>query len=349
MMSAHTFGQTTENHHIPHTKLRMSRHEVDDRDWLELAQSTKVKDLLAAKPKQALRGLPILVDRSATIEETLQLLKDNNILSVPVVDMSGCHKGRKVDLDTFDGFVDVLDILDYLLWHMRLKMGLVWLGDSEREDAKEFFRTSITEVVRFATGSHSIIVRRRDTITAVVLALRAPLPRTVPHRVAVLDDEDRVADVLTQSDLISFFARHSARFPSLSKGTLKELGLMQPCVTVHSKTSFTDALRLLHDNRVSGIAIVDDNWVLCGCFSASDLRGITVESFYRFNTTVLDFVQEVVKTQVNRPPVSCSLETTVGKVTELMTREGVHRVFIVDSQRHPWWVVSMTDIVARLV
>jgi CBS domain-containing protein len=124
----------------------MSRHEVDDRDWLELAQSTKVKDLLAAKPKQALRGLPILVDRSATIEETLQLLKDNNILSVPVVDMSGCHKGRKVDLDTFDGFVDVLDILDYLLWHMRLKMGLAWLGDSEREDAKEFFRTSITEV-----------------------------------------------------------------------------------------------------------------------------------------------------------------------------------------------------------
>jgi hypothetical protein len=60
------------------------------------------------------------------------------------VDMSGCHKGRKVDLyappqsmslvwpeglkaytfptcrDTFDGFVDVLDILDYLLWHMRV-------------------------------------------------------------------------------------------------------------------------------------------------------------------------------------------------------------------------------------
>lgn len=73
--------------------------------------------------------------------------------------------------------------------------------------------------------------------------------------------------------------------------------------------------------------------------------------------------------------MSCSLETTVGKVTELMTRysphhvckvqlaarlmaralrncvsrEGVHRVFVVDSQRHPWWVVSMTDLVARLV
>lgn len=51
----------------------MSKHEVDDRDWLELAQSTKVKDLLAAKPKQALRGLPILVDRNATIEEALQV------------------------------------------------------------------------------------------------------------------------------------------------------------------------------------------------------------------------------------------------------------------------------------
>jgi hypothetical protein len=97
-----------------------SRHKVDDRDWLELVQATKVKDLLAIKPHQTLRGLPVLADKNATIEETLQLLKDNNILSVPVVDMSGCHAGRKVDLDTFDGFVDVLDILAFLLWHMRV-------------------------------------------------------------------------------------------------------------------------------------------------------------------------------------------------------------------------------------
>lgn len=65
----------------------MSRHEVDDRDWLELAQSTKVKDLLAAKPKQALRGLPILVDRNATIEETLQVRSPPPIH--PVVSLIG--------------------------------------------------------------------------------------------------------------------------------------------------------------------------------------------------------------------------------------------------------------------
>jgi hypothetical protein len=48
------------------------RHEVDDRDWLELAQATKVKDLLAAKPQRATRGLsPVLVDRNTTIEDTL--------------------------------------------------------------------------------------------------------------------------------------------------------------------------------------------------------------------------------------------------------------------------------------
>lgn len=35
------------------------------------------------------------------------------------------------------------------------------------------------------------------------------------HRVAVLDDEDRIADVLTQSDLIHFFDSHSKLFPTL--------------------------------------------------------------------------------------------------------------------------------------
>jgi hypothetical protein len=37
-------------------------------------------------------------------------------------------------------------------------------------------------ITGYATGSHPIIMRRRDTIAAVVLALRAPLPRSVPHR-----------------------------------------------------------------------------------------------------------------------------------------------------------------------
>lgn len=326
----------------------MAAHEVDDRDWLELSQSTKVKDLLAAKPRHPLAGLPIIADRNATIEETLKLLKDNNILSVPVVDTSGCHKG-KVDLDTFYGFVDVLDILAYLMWHLRSNMAALWLGESALEDSKEFLRTSVGEVAHFATGSHPIIVRRRDPVSYVIQALRQPLPRSVPHRVAVLDDEDRVADVLTQSDLITFFARHSALMPSLSKGTLKERGLLHPCVTVHSRTSLTDALRLLHNNRISGLAIVDDNWALCGCFSASDLRGITAETFAQFDKNVLDFVRDVVKTQADRRPVCCSPYTTVGKVSELMTRESVHRVFVVDEQRHPWWVVSMTDVVARLV
>jgi hypothetical protein len=49
------------------------RHKVDDRDWLELVQATKVKDLLAIKPHQTLRGLPVLADKNATIEETLQV------------------------------------------------------------------------------------------------------------------------------------------------------------------------------------------------------------------------------------------------------------------------------------
>lgn len=72
----------------------MSRHEVDDRDWLELAQSTKVKDLLAAKPKQALRGLPILVDRSATIEETLQVRRPLPIHPVKSLIGSGARCRR---------------------------------------------------------------------------------------------------------------------------------------------------------------------------------------------------------------------------------------------------------------
>lgn len=77
--------------------------------------------------------------------------------------------------------------------------------------------------------------------------------------------------------------------------------------------------------RLSGIAIVDDKWSLCGCFSASDLRvlpstprswvrddspvdssqGITVDSFAEFDRSILGFLQKVTKTV--RSPSSCIL------------------------------------------
>jgi len=114
---------------------------------------------------------------------------------------------------------------------------------------------------------------------------------------------------------------------------------------------------------------VDDNWVLCGCFSASDLRvrllclgvlrGTPERCFVcrasRWNRFAAStpqcsslckrwskpyvswsnnrtcclhriFISRCRLQQVNRPPVSCSLETTVGKVTELMTRYSPHHV-----------------------
>lgn len=50
--------------------------EKDDRDWLELMQSTKVKDLLGRRHEGPTRAAPrflIFADRNATIEDTLKV------------------------------------------------------------------------------------------------------------------------------------------------------------------------------------------------------------------------------------------------------------------------------------
>lgn len=54
--------------------------------------------------------------------------------------------------------------------------------------------------------------------------------------------------------------------------TIKELALAHAPIVVRIDTYFSDALRLLYDNRISGIAIVDQEGRLSGNLSASDLR-----------------------------------------------------------------------------
>lgn len=73
-------------------------------NWRELFSTTKLRDLVAMKKRQL-----VSVSSRATIEETIQLLAAQNILSAPVVNEAE---------GTFLGFVDVLDICG-IIWQLR--------------------------------------------------------------------------------------------------------------------------------------------------------------------------------------------------------------------------------------
>jgi CBS domain-containing protein len=114
------------------------------------------------------------------------------------------------------------------------------------------------------------------------------------HRVAVVRDS-KVVNVISQSDILGFVYENVKLIPDIlvrrttfsiifaaeqilifrilqANKTLEELKFVRPLIYVRIDSPFVDALEILYKNKISGLALVDNEFHLRGNFSASDLR-----------------------------------------------------------------------------
>jgi CBS domain-containing protein len=83
--------------------------------------------------------------------------------------------------------------------------------------------------------------------------------------------------------------------------------------------------------------------IVCVC-ACAHVQGVTQENFVTLSLPVADFM----KARHKEGALSCLREATLGQVTEVVARTGLHRVFVVDAAHKPISVVTLTDIL-RLV
>lgn len=91
------------------------------------------------------------------------------------------------------------------------------------------------------------------------------------HRVAVLDSNYRVYNIVSQFDVIRF-AHKNIQSIKFGAQRVKDLYLAHSCVMARLDDPLYETLETLYHNKISGIAIVDHEARLVGNFSASDLR-----------------------------------------------------------------------------
>jgi len=168
------------------------------------------------------------------------------------------------------------------------------------------------------------------------------------HRVAVVD-ENGIKNIISQSDLISFAEEHIHEIDyNLLNKTVAEHGYMvrTPIIGV-SILTIIDALELLFKNRISGLALIDQDNLFCGNLSASDLRGMHPSSFNFFTRSVLSFlckgVQQEYKGSISIPPDSNFRDTIL-----VLNRNHIHRVYITKDNGYLLGVISLIDVISRL-
>jgi len=293
--------------------------------------STPLKEVLKSKE----RKLEVVYDGD-TLRFALQKMKEANILSLPVV---GKDKA-------FEGMIDTVDIAGFAL--------ASWKGLRFKLDPQgaEFLDKPVYDVLGFSevskvAGKHRSI-SEDQTIGDALRMFNAPLARhfTRTHRLAVLDNHGRLVNLLSQSDLIRF-AFDNIDLLGNKDVPISELQVFRPPVVVEINTPFYEALTLLYENRIGGLGLVDNEWRLVGCFSASDLRGVGDSLFQFFECSVLTFMCRATDSTL-KCPVTIKTNATLHEAIRAMVTNSVHRVFVVDASGRTKAVVAMTDLLEHL-
>jgi CBS domain-containing protein len=284
----------------------------------------------------------VLVGDRQPLDKALQRLRRHNILSLPVLDE---ENGKII------GILDVLDIVNYMRdvfdqpttpaakrWNFVLKNIRELIESSKKRAVTISSGASLWDGLKeLAKGHHRLMVL--DKLDRVEIG-------------ELTQPEEAVTGILSQSDIVRFVARNIEWMANYYKKnmTVAQLNLgRKDVLTVHQEIPAYDAFRVIKDNQVAGVAIVDDNGKLVANLSASDLRGMTRTNFQALFRPVREFLERDRRRGWWQKPHCCEETDTLDKVFLNFGTRSVHRLFTVDDMGRPSRVIVLTDILQQLL
>eukprot|EP01126_Amoeba_proteus_P056286 TRINITY_DN7058_c0_g1_i5.p1 TRINITY_DN7058_c0_g1~~TRINITY_DN7058_c0_g1_i5.p1 ORF type:complete len:336 (-),score=57.57 TRINITY_DN7058_c0_g1_i5:192-1199(-) len=303
-----------------------------DKQWTDLLDNTRIHDLLEERTRPL-----IMINKDGTLFDAIHVLKQENLLSLPVVDEEDSR---------FLGFVDVLDIASFVL--------VTWKNVSASMDEIHFpttklFNTPVVDILNYSQVNLPVFVEEDSSLKELIRVFMDPHNYYRLHRVAVTNATGDFLNVVSQSDIISFVYRNLDHFPAWKKdlklGSMS--GLIRSPVMVRVDSPFYDTLETLCKNKISGLALVDEEFKLCGNISASDLRGLNPLAFDFFSGSTLQFLCRGIDCKLKATQF-LGPSNTFGETITLLVEQKIHRLYITGPTGYPIGFVSLIDVIARL-
>jgi len=282
----------------------------------------------------------ISIPETATVQEAAETLHQNNILCAPVL--------NSVDLPL--GLVDVLDLLSYIVGISGFFEDISKSPETISQNKLQYSTSPVTSLIS-ASGVNLIWKLERNT----PLDLALETFTSGAHRVLVGDPKN--LSILTQSHVLKYLwqlinetENANEKFPKINQ-TLKQLQLgavavlLDRPISITTKMTAIEGFRLLYVSKIHGLAIMSEDGKLVGNLSASHLAFLTANRLEDLLLPVLEFKEKIGK--ADEPLVTCHENSTLKEAIELLVKNHVHRVYIVDHDNRPTGVVSISDVLAQ--
>lgn len=311
---------------------------VADQFLLVLAK-TRIEQLIPAM------GKIIVTRRQELLPVVLRSMVENDILSLVVLTKA----------DKFHGFVELFDILRWLCSSFK-DLPIDQIPDFQQISSLEplFDNAKVSEVIlnpRRRVDPYHPIQRGYS-----LFAAWETLSLSGMHRVPVVGADFTIWDLITHSMLVDFLWQNIEKIGNLAERPVGTVfaSLPRTVQSVLTTTRGIQALRLLIDKDVNGLAVVDHDGRLVDHFSDRDLRVVLKEKTFARHFSILweknvCEIKALLRAQSPRTPQRlfyASPTDTFSSVVEKMAINHIHRLFMVESvdTMKPSRCISQTDV-----
>lgn len=303
---------------------------------------------------------PIVIEDTTAPWDAFHTLVQNKILSAPVKQAEGGFAGILKVGDLMESVISAIQEREQVeKEHFQKHGGHVKLP---KQSTREFLEAVCARHHQEADGSSVLTTTflcRRNAFVPVKLTdafsnvLRVLTTKGI-HMVPIMDPEGQVTACVSQSSIIPFLKRHEEALHDVFQKTVHELKMgTSPVISISSKAPAIQAFKMMSQHRISGMAVVDEEGVLIGNISASDIK-----LFLEFprakvmQLPVQEFVNRIrrhspsAKTRI--PVVAVPDSATLGKVIAKFAATKLHRVFVVENHK-PIACISLRDILLAVL
>jgi len=161
------------------------------------------------------------------------------------------------------------------------------------------------------------------------------------RRVAVVAGE-RVIHVLTLTDILKYLLNKRLIDSVLQQEVESLHSDHKAVIKIKNSEPTNKALKLMKQNNINGVAVVDQQDRIVGNISASDLKSIKFDSTLMptLRSPIQQFLQDRQKIIYSVAPHS-----KIEEVMNSMISHRVHRMYVVDTNNHVLSCISQLDIV----
>jgi len=298
----------------------------------------------------------ITVKTTNTVEEVLKVLLEKDITAVPVVD----EKQTKTENGTpFVAIVNAIDLLTAFAFQPIFNSydTDTKLSELKAETLKQVLKAQ-REVLKSPVsvylglsleGKRLWTFTEKDTLDKLFDAFSVGV-----HRVLVSHSTHKTDywTFVSQTDVLRYLKNQSYNRDSqlheifLQPISSLKLGTLQnKLFTFSSQHSAIRGFRvMLERNELSALPIVDESGKLVETLSASDFRFISLENLKDTLLPVLDFLKKE-RGQFKQTLVVATPDEPLYSVVDKLLLTGCHRLWVVDNEKKPIGVVSLTDII----